>query len=406
MSIAFDVSTFFASIGFIIVIGFLANLIFKRTKIPDVLLLMVLGLLLGPVLGLVDVSLFMQYSSYFAAVALMVILFEGGLHTDFHMLIRQSPRSFTLAIGCILLSMFAVAPIMQRAFGWPPLYGLLLGAMIGGSSSPIVLSITPGLTISKEPKTILNTESTLSDAMCIVIAIVLIEMIALGNYPLELAANRIVSSFSIGAVIGSIAGILWLLVLKRIKGKPFEYMVTLAVLMLVYAAIEKLMGSGAIGALAFGIVLGNSKVFSKLIGSRNKIVVDAVVKKFNLEISFLVRTFFFVYIGLLATINDYMLVSVGIAIAVALLFIRALVVRISAAMSEITTREKWIMTAMMPRGLAAAVLSQFPLYYGLRYASSFNDIIFVVIITSIVISSLAFFTIKMRTSRKAKNSKF
>lgn len=390
-----DVGTLFAGIGFIIILGFIGNYFFRKTRIPDVVWLMALGLLLGPVLNLIDASLFIPYSSYVAAVALMIILFEGGLNTDFYLLVKQSPRSFTAAIGCVAFSMLAVAPIMQYFFGWPPLYGLLLGAMIGGSSSPIVMSITAGLSLSKKVKTILNLESTLSDALCIVVAIVLIQMITLGaEYPLDLAAHNIAASFSIGAMVGGVVGVLWLLVLKRIKGKPFEYMLTLAVLFVVYAAIEKMMASGAIGALAFGVVLGNSKFFSRFIDEEEKIVVNRSVRKFHQEVSFLVRTFFFVYLGLLVTIGNYWLIALGIGITIALLLVRLLAIRISTFRSDITNKEKSKMSVIMPRGLAAAVLAQFPLAYGLLHANIFNDIIFVVIISSIAICSAGLVALK------------
>lgn len=390
-----EISFLFAALGFIIILGFLGNFFFRKTRVPDTFWLLLLGLILGPIFHIVDTTVFVEYTPYFATLALVVILFEGGLRTDFYTLVRESPISFFLAAAGIMLSMLVIAPIMQNFFGWPILYGLLLSAMIGGSSSPIVLSVTENMEIDKKIKTILNLESTISDVLCVVLSIAIVQTIIFGYSSLSLTLNKIFGIFSIGIVIGFVTGIVWLMILKRIRGLPFEYILTLGILFIMYAFTEKIMGSGAIGALIFGIVLGNAREISRILKLRDRITsIGWTIKRVHREISFLIRTFFFVYLGLLVSISSTGLVFVGMGITFILFFLRVFVVRASTFLEATDSYQKNLLSVVMPRGLAAAVLAQLPATYNLPFADIFTNLIFVVIITSVLLFTLGLVLIK------------
>ena len=61
----------------VIIMGVLGEAFFKRTGIPDILFLMVLGIIIGPILGIIQPEAVLQIVPYFAAVALIVIMFDG-----------------------------------------------------------------------------------------------------------------------------------------------------------------------------------------------------------------------------------------------------------------------------------------------------------------------------------------
>ena len=56
---------------------------------------------------------------------------------------------------------------------------------------------------------------------------------------------------------------------------------------------------------------------------------------------------------------------------------------------KISGMEKNIMRTMVPRGLAAAVLAQFPVAYGIKGAEAFSEIVFVVLLATIIYTSIA-----------------
>ncbi|MGB9676370.1 MAG: hypothetical protein ACPL0C_04210 [Candidatus Bathyarchaeales archaeon] len=93
------------------------------------------------------------------------------------------------------------------------------------------------------------------------------------------------------------------------------------------------------------------------------VVVDAGLKRFKSEIAFLLRTFFFVYIGLIVTIGDMATIIIGIILSLALLLTRFGAVTIATKGSSELSCERPIMSALLTRGLAAAVLATLPMQY-------------------------------------------
>lgn len=85
-------------VGTTLVVGFLANVFFKRTKIPDILWMIAFGLLIGPVFNLINTTYFVQFMPYLSALALLTILFEAGLNMNIYRVIREVPRGFLIAV--------------------------------------------------------------------------------------------------------------------------------------------------------------------------------------------------------------------------------------------------------------------------------------------------------------------
>jgi len=398
-----SVSVLFASVGLIILLGFVGSYFFKKTMIPDIVWLLILGVLIGPMFNLVNREFFMEYSSFIASIAIMIILFQGGLNTNIYTLIKLSPRSSLLAVLSIVLSMIVCFAFTHYFMGWEIMNGLLLGAILGGSSSPIIISLTKRLPLSDDLKTLMNIESTLTDALCIIAALVVVEIMTFGNYSSLDVANDIVGTSSIGAVMGVVAGLMWITVLSRIRGKEFEYMLILSILLLLYSFVESIDGSGAIASFVFGVVLANSKQIAKMLRIKgNKI--HSEIGHFHNEVSFLVKTFFFLYLGILVTVNSYYIVLIGTAITLLLLMSRFLAVGIGTYGTEFMMEEKEIMSFFIPRGLAAAVLTQIPAIYGLRNPEIYTDITVTVIFISILITSIAVVRMKKKMS-EVKNGK-
>ena len=394
-----DPLTIIFGAGLIILLGFVGNYIFQKTMIPDVLWLLLLGLFLGPIFGLINPSLLIEFSPFFASIALLIILFEGGLHTNLDILLKESLISLILGTIGLLVSMVSVSILMSALFNWPWLNGLLLGSIIGGTSSPVVISFVQRLPVREKIRIWLTLESTITDALCIVLAIVIATFIAKGGYPISQVANNILGSFSIGAMLGLVAGILSLRIISRLKKKPFEYMLTLAILLVVYSVSQWCGGNGAIAAFTFGIVVANGKRISKILRFDRTLVIDKEVEKFHSEVSFLIRTFFFVYLGAIAVLSSFYTILLGIAITILLYLARIASVEISTAKLNVEKVEKDLMKFMMPRGLAAAVLSQLPLAYGIPYSQVYTDITLVVIISSILLSSFGIIFLKRKLEK-------
>jgi cell volume regulation protein A len=360
-------------------------------------LLLLFGLLLGPVLNIFSKEQLVSITPYFAALALIVILFDGGLNMDIRQAVKNSPRALILGIVGFLLNVLVTALLCKFLFDWRLMNGLLLGSILGGSSSIIVVALTRKLGIGGKTETILSLESILTDVLCTVGAFVAIDIILSGEVSLQATLGSIALAFAVGIVVGSLVGIAWLNVLERVKGKTNTYMLTLAVLLLTYLAARNLGGTGALSTLFLGLIVGNGPTIAKLLKIKYTVSIDESVRGFHGQISFLIRSFFFVFTGLLFSYSSYIFVLFGVLLAFVYLVLRFAAVKISFLKS--TKDSEKIMTVMLPRGLAAAVLASLPLTSGVPNSQDFPQIAFIVIITSIIICTVGVGILKKRTQK-------
>jgi cell volume regulation protein A len=382
--------------GIIIILGFLGEEFFKRTSIPDPLLLLLLGVLMGPIFQFFAQEELLAITPYFSALALIIILFDGGLNMDIAEAVKNSPRALIMASFGWILNVLITAGLCKFLLGWRLLNGLLLGSIVGGGSSLIVIALTRKIGVSEEVETLLSLESILTDVLCTVGAFAVINIILSGEVSIEAALGSVGVAFGVGILVGLGFGVLWLFSLERLKGKPNSYMLTLAVLFLTYVVATLLGGSGAISALFLGLIIGNNRSIAKLLRSRATVSIDDNVRDFHCQISFLIRSFFFVFTGLLFTFSSFYSAFFGILLTFAYLGIRFIVIRIATLRSNLDS-VKTLISIMFPRGLAAAVLASLPLTMGIPNSEAFPEISFIVILSSIIITTVGVVSMKKQT---------
>ncbi len=384
----------FALTGIILIIGFLGNYLFKKTKIPDVLILIFLGFLIGPVFGFIDPTSLAGAVPIFVALALIVILFDGGLNLNLNKVLKESSRSISLATVGFIMTVIITAVFTHFLFGWNYFTGILLGAIIGGVSSSAVLPLIFHLKTSETAKTVLSLEAVFTDTLVIIVSLSVLKVVTGGGGSILMSAARgIASAFSIGIVIGAIAGVLWLKVIKVGREQDYFGMFTLAFVLLMYAVVEALGGNGAIFALIFGLVLGNGILVSKLLRMR-KLRAEAgkVSKRFHGQISFFMKSFFFVYLGMLVSVANIeqtlLIVVYSAALTILLLIGRFVAVNIVKRGSPALKENRDLITVMLPRGLSAAVLSRMIVGSGIAHAQILSQIVIFVILISTIVSAV------------------
>jgi cell volume regulation protein A len=227
-----------------------------------------------------------------------------------------------------------------------------------------------------------------------------INIILSGQVDLAIAVGSVGVAFGVGTLIGLVFGITWLVILEKLKGKPNAYMLTLAMLFLTFVVATNLGGNGALSALFFGLIIGNSRPIARLFKFRTTVSIDSHVRDFHCQISFLIRSFFFVFTGLLFSLSSFTSVFFGLFLSFAFLGIRFIVVKMAAVKSELHENES-LMTIMYPRGLAAAVLASLPLTSGVPGSQVFPEIAFIVILTTIIVCTVGVAVIKKRKSSSA-----
>lgn len=384
----------FLIMGITIVIGFLANQIFNRTRVSNVIILMAFGFLLGPVLGLLDVSadsVIVSILPFIASLALIFLLFDGGIEFDIFNLARTIPKSmlFTLlvfALGIIFVSVFTVV-----ALGWDLVQGLLLGAVVGGSSGAVVISLVDKTNTKKETKSLLTVESTMTDALVIITAVILIQLITAGSTPeAGIVAGLFLSSFTIAIALGIVAAFIWIFLMNRFEMHLYTYMLMLALLFGLFSITEIVGGSGGIAVFTFGIMLGNAKKLGKIAKIDWVNPVSRTARLFQEEVTFFVRTFFFVYVGLLMSVDYFSPVVLAVSIAIVGIVLIGRYAIQKLLIPEAPLQDQGIIITMMPRGLAAAVVATLPSTSGIMIAN-FQEIVFTVILFTNIAATLGVF---------------
>jgi cell volume regulation protein A len=377
-------------IGILLIIGFIADYLFHKISLPDILILLVLGYLIGPVFNIVNPADIAPASQIISSLALAVILFNGGMSLEFAHIKSSAPRAVGLVFLGIAFSMAATVGFAHYLMNWDILNSLLLGAIVGGSSPSIIMPLVNRAKVSTEVSSVLSLESAFNGALVIVIAVIILKVIISGTT--EGAATTvglsILTRVLIGGSIGAAAGILWLWILSLLEGETYDDILTLAIVFLLYFAVESIEGSGVIFALIFGLILGNGIVIAKFLRISRAIEVHDLMRKFHAQMSFLIKTFFFIYLGLVATFDDPAIILLGVVLCLVLLVVRYLAVVLSSIGNRTLLASKGILTTMYARGLSAAVVAEIVVISGIPNASIYPDIIIVVIVATIVISSL------------------
>jgi len=371
--------------GVVIFLGVAGEAFFKKTGIPDVAFLMILGVIMGPILGIIHPDAVIQIVPYFAALALIIIMFDGGLNLDLKQIIRTVHFSFTLAILGFILSVVIATIAVHFILNWSWLESILLGSIVGGSSSVIVFGLVRNIRISDETKNMLSFESALTDILSTIIAFILFEAVLVGQFDLQVLQETLGRAIVVGLILGFGVGIPWMYVSTKLGNAQHGYMLTLGILFVLFFLANSFGESGALTALVFGLMLGNRRHLSGILKFKlPKIELDDPTHN---QLTFLVRSFFFVFVGLMATIGQFEYIILGVGIAIAFYIGRIIVAKITLT-KRFSLLDRRVTYSMIPRGLAAAVLATFPLTLGLPNAEVYPQVIFFIILSTVIITTI------------------
>lgn len=390
-------ATAIIALGVLYFLGHVLTHVFDRTKIPDVLILIIFGIILGPVLGLITTEAIGGVGQLFTSMALIIILFEGGLDLELLNVWRSAKQAVRLTVSFFFITAAIIFCIMHYGFGYSTMAALVTGFICGGTSSAVVIPIVSAISVGKETSAILILESALTDVLCIVFTIGALQSIDDGAIDVGKIIGNLISSFVLASIIGILGGIMWMHFLDKIRSYSNTQFATFAFMFIVYGIAESLQFSGAIASLAFGIILGNYQYvvrtlnrFKRLNMTTNASVVSDAEKKLYKEIVFLIKIFFFIYLGICIPFEHIHIVTIALSIVAALYLARPFATKLLVT-RRASAYDRSIISVMVPKGLAAAVLATLPAQHGIGYegddiqAITYNIVLISIIVTSALI---------------------
>ncbi|MEM3623001.1 MAG: cation:proton antiporter [Candidatus Bathyarchaeia archaeon] len=389
----------------IIIIGFLANLLFKKTGWPEILFLIFIGVLLGPILNLFPKNDIIPFLPLISTFTLLMVLFGGGLELNLSEISEGGFRSIFQTIAYFALGLIFVTLFTYFILGWQLIDGLLLGSMISTTGQVVIIPLAKKIGVQSQTATLLSMESVIGSIICIVFFFAFLTTKLNGTFDYIAIVKSISAEFAVGIAIGVVMAIPWVWVLSTLEENELAYIATLGYVIACYAISETLMGSGALAVLAFGVILGNDKRVSRTLRMRQSpsfSEVKTYLMHFQTELSFILRAFFFVALGLIFDVSLQSVLtglSVGIPIVLLLFTARYLVVSVSTWRSPMAS-EKGIITGMFALGLTPALLSFIILQYDFP-----NAHLFPLIVTNITIMTAAITSISALVCRRSKKTK-
>ncbi len=388
------------SIAFVGLLVFLAHLfveVFRRTRVPDVLFLLGIGLVLGPMTEVLRPEDLGSVGPVFTTVTLVIILFEGGLDLHVDDLRRTWNRTLLLSTAFFAVSMgvVAVAARVLTDLGW---FGsFLLGAIVASVSPAVVVPLARQLGLGRRTQVLLALESATSDVLSVLITFGLLEAHRVGRMDLGAQTGHLLAAFVIAIVLGGGAALAWSFALNRMRAVKHSMFTTPAFVFVVYGVVEFLGFSGYIAALAFGVVLGNIRTL-KHSKWRDRLPLEPFCLNesegvFIQEVVFLLKTFFFVFVGLSIVFSDTGSVAVALILTGLVIAVRPPVVRWTLR-RDISRRDAVVTSVLAPKGLAAAALASVPATMGVAGGQAIQDLAFTMVLFSIVGAAVLVFLVE------------
>lgn len=312
--------------------------------------------------------------------ALAFIIFSGGLDTPLDRIKPVAAAGMVLATLGVALTAGAVGLFAAWVLHVPLAVGLLMGAVVSSTDAAAVFSIlrSKATRLAGNLEPLLELESGSNDPMAVILTVGLINVITSPESSVMGLLGTLVVQLGIGALAGYLFGRGGVALINslRLQQEGLYNVVTIALVALAYGGTQVVGGSGFLAVYIAGIIMGNSDFIHK-----NSLV------RFHDGLAWLMQIAMFLTLGLLVFPSQLVAVA-GASLAIAAFLIaaaRPLAVFIGLGLSRYTVREKLLVSWVGLRGAAPIILATFPLLAGLPEAQLIFDVVFFVVLTSVLI---------------------
>lgn len=382
----------------LLLLGALGEFVFARTGVPDVVWLVAAGILAGPVSDLVSPAFFTPGIPFFGAIALTVILSSGAFRLRLAEVAAAAPRGILLGVLGFAFSLMAICIFfwLATALGFvraaPPLLWLMAGAIVGGTSSVIIMPTVAKGSVPAPVARMLEVESAATDALSIVVAMVIVDLLVSGVADISRPFVALGRELGEGIGLGLIGAALLVPLIPPLRDKPHGYTLFLGSMIALYAITSWLGGSGAMAVLTSSLLLGNAaSIVPRLFpGAQGQVfTASQTTLVMQDQMSFLIKSFFFFLIGLMFPTDLRQIALAGVA-ALFLFLFRIPAVMLSTKGAGLGKKGFWLLNVAMPRGLAAGVLATLPLHRGIEGVENLASAVFALIVFSVLFFAAGF----------------
>lgn len=366
--------------GFLLLLCVFANKISDKYGIPSLLLFLAMGMLAGQD-GIGGIQFQnSRLANYVGTVALIFILYSGGLETQwtsirpiiFRGAILSTLGVFLTALFLFIFSRYVVNLSFEVA--------LLLSVIVSSTDAPAVFSTlrSQNMHLKDRLKSLLEFESGSNDPMAVFLSMGAIAMLSAPTFNIGEFFTMFVLQMSLGVALGLIFGNAGVLFLKK-WSLPYQGLYPvygIGIILLTFSLTQLIGGNGFLAVYLCGIVMGN-----------NPFIYRRQFIKFNDALAWIMQISMFLILGLLVNpIELGGVMGVSFACTLLLMFVaRPLAVYICMIGSDFNNKEKILISWAGLKGAVPIILATYPLMEGFPNSQFLFNLIFFLVIISVTV---------------------
>ncbi len=368
----------------LILLSIFAGIASSRLGAPLLLVFLALGMLAGE-----DGPGGIRFDDFetaytVGAVALAIVLFDGGIRTRLDVLRMAAAPALTLVTAGVLATAVIMAAIARELFDFTWVQGLLLGAIVAPTDAAAVFFLLHqgGINLSRRVNATLEAESGLNDPMSVFLAISCLALLRPGAPEVDWgqASFHFVIECAVemggGALIGVVGGFMLVALINRLKLASGLYpILALAAALLIFSGAQVVNTSGFLAIYIAGLVVGNRRHRA-----------HQLIDRFQDGMAWLAQIIMFVLLGLLVTPTRLVdtLVPASLIAGALIVIARPAATVLCLAPFRFGPRELAFISWVGLRGAVPIFIATLPVLAGLDGGLVFFDIAFVVVLASLL----------------------
>ncbi len=358
------------------IIGVLTTKFSARLGVPALVLFIAVGMVLGHFIYFDNAGL----AQMIGVLAFIIILFEGGLQTNWKTVRTVIGPSLSLATFGVLITAGLVAVAAKFILGVDWLVALLFGAIVGSTDAAAVFAVLKGQNIKPRIGATLEAESGSNDPMAVFLTVAMINLIMIPESSMFSLIGSFFIQMGVGALLGLVFGKLAVYALNRINldSSGLYPVFATGFAMLTYGITAFFGGSGLLAVYIAGIIIGNADIAYR-----------HSVFRFTEGFAWMMQISMFVILGLLVFPEELFHVDIllkGLAISALLIFVaRPAAVFLYTIKMGYTHKELVFLSWAGLKGAVPIVLATFPLLSGVEGSHEIFNVVFFVVLTSALV---------------------
>ncbi|MFD2671754.1 potassium/proton antiporter [Marinicrinis sediminis] len=370
----------------LLIIGVITTKFSSRVGVPSLVFFIAVGMLL---------SQFIYYDSIFLTqlfgiMALIVILFEGGMQTKWTQVKKVIVPSVTLATVGVLITAGIIGVLARYILDLSWLEGLLFGAIVGSTDAAAIFAVLGSKNIRTKLTSTLEAESGTNDPMAIFLTVTLIALIQDPNSSFLSLIVGFLWQMGAGLLMGWLLGKLsvWMINKINLDSSGLYPVLSMALAVLTYSLTTLIQGSGLLAVYIMAVTVGNADLTYR-----------HSIFRFNEGFAWMMQILMFILLGLLVFPDQ--LVSViwqGLGLSLLLMLVaRPIGVFASMIFMKYDFKEMTFLSWAGLRGAVPIVLATYPMIAGIENSQLIFNVVFFVVLTSALVqgSTVSFLASKL-----------